>query len=182
MLRKLVLLVALLTIGCSPMVYSHGVPNLVEVGPGLWRSGQPTNDEVSWEYLRSFAGITDVVKLNFGSEGSDSSASFVGIEVHSIPIQPAGDKDVIVSFVGTFVHPDIATLDTIERLIEVLVSNGRIVLVHCTHGQDRTGLVVGRYRVLHDHWTKDVAYLEMRQNNFHASLHGLHDYWEDWRP
>jgi protein tyrosine/serine phosphatase len=50
--------------------------------------------------------------------------------------------------------------------------------VHCTHGQDRTGLIIGLYR-LNEGWTKDAAYKEMLVHHFHSSLHGLHEYWEN---
>ena len=51
--------------------------------------------------------------------------------------------------------------------------------VHCEHGQDRTGLTIGIYRVQHDGWTKEKAYNEMIAHGFHKSLHGLDDFWED---
>jgi protein tyrosine/serine phosphatase len=54
------------------------------------------------------------------------------------------------------------------------------VLVHCTHGQDRTGWVVGAYRVLYEGVSKSVAYDEMLKHNFHEVLHGLHEAWEDF--
>jgi tyrosine-protein phosphatase SIW14 len=52
--------------------------------------------------------------------------------------------------------------------------------VHCTHGQDRTGLVVGLYRTIHDGWTKTDAYREMLQLGFHPELRGLREFWEDF--
>jgi protein tyrosine/serine phosphatase len=37
------------------------------------------------------------------------------------------------------------------------------VFVHCAHGSDRTGCMVGIWRVVHDHWPYDQAYREMRR-------------------
>jgi protein tyrosine/serine phosphatase len=174
------LLFALLAVaalfGCSPAVYTHGIPNLVQVEPRIWRSGQPTTAE-QWQYLKSI-GITRVVKLNFQSEGSDYGATAAGMTVHILSIQPEGDKDIFDNILNTFVKPDPARLVEIETAIEL----GGGVLVHCTHGQDRTGLAIGRYRVLYDGWSKDAAYAEMLANNFHPSLHGLHESWEDFEP
>lgn len=160
--------------GCSPTTYNNGVPNLVKVDSGLWRSGQPTTAQ-QWQTLKSL-GITRVVKLNFESEGSDDGAIAVGMTVDVLSIQPEGDQDIFDNIANTFVQPDPARLVEIETAIEL----GGGVLVHCTHGQDRTGLVIGRYRVLHDGWSKDAAYTEMLANNFHSLLHGLHESWEQF--
>jgi protein-tyrosine phosphatase len=52
------------------------------------------------------------------------------------------------------------------------------VLVHCKNGWDRTGLVIGEYRVLYDNQKPDQAYAEMLRLGFHPLLHGLHEAWE----
>lgn len=161
---------------CTPTVYVHGIPNLTQVKPGLWRSGQPTTLE-QWRYIRSL-GITRVVKLNFPSEGSDDGAIAAGMVVHVRSIQPEGDRDLLDNIAGTFVQPATFMLVEIERAIEL----GGGVLVHCTWGRDRTGLVIGRHRMIIDKWSKADAYTEMLSHNFHPSLHGLHESWEQFAP
>lgn len=156
----------------SPMVYEHGVPNLAEVDPGVYRSGQPTTPE-AWSYLRSL-GIEKVVKLNFDTEGSDQGAIDVGMEVVNIPIPPRDDQVTSV-----FEPPETAkVLDAVRILGEG--KPGHAVLVHCSHGQDRTGIVVGAYRVLHDGWTKKRAYDEMIAHHFHWEIQGLARFWNDF--
>ena len=54
----------------------------------------------------------------------------------------------------------------------------RPVLIHCLHGEDRTGLIVGLYRVEHEGWTPAKAYQEMLANNFHQLLVFLNHYYE----
>lgn len=175
---------------CSPMVYVHGVPNLAQVSPEIYRSGQITSDE-GWAYIRtlSCAGATrsdgachpvHVIKLNFANEGSDLGAAALGFTVHELPIQPEGDQDLWDDVKSVYEGPDPGRLDEIERLLES-AQPGEVWLVHCTHGQDRTGYVIGRYRVLHDGWTKDAAYNEMRAHNFHYELHGIHEAWERFK-
>jgi hypothetical protein len=159
---------------CSPTTYVHDVPNLAIVRPGFWRSGQPTTTE-QWQYLYSL-GIREVVKLNFESEGSDLEAARVGMVVHYLGIQPSGDQDIWDNIAHTFVRPDSERL----RAAQEVLNTSRAVLVHCTHGQDRTGLVIGRYRVLSQGWTKEHAYHEMLDNHFHPLLHGLHEEWEEF--
>src|SRR5262249_21361082 len=85
-----------------------------------------------------------------------------------VSIQPEGDKDVFDNFTNTFVRPDMSKLIEAEQVI----AEGGGVLVHCTHGQDRTGLVIGIHRVMHDHIGKDEAYSEMLKNHFHPELQG----------
>ena len=35
------------------------------------------------------------------------------------------------------------------------------IFVHCQHGENRTGLIMGLYRVQYEHWTPEAAYQEM---------------------
>jgi len=171
------ILLSLFLSNCSPTTYTEGVPNLVKVNNEVWRSGQPTT-LAQWQFLHNDLGINYDIKLNFESEGSDKDAIAAGITVYTFSIQPEGDKDIWDNILNTFVEPDETTLNEIESAIEF----GSGVLVHCTHGQDRTGLVIGRYRVLHDNWSKNVAYSEMIANNFHPDLMGLMYYWLDFDP
>lgn len=170
----IVLLIASLLLSCSPTVYVHGVPNLVKVHEGLYRSGQITTLD-GWKYIASL-GITRVVKLNFDEEGSDDDAIKIGLIVYSLSIEPRGDEDLFDNIANTFIRPDTSNVERAEEMIEL----GDGVLVHCTHGQDRTGYIIGRHRVLFNKWSTDDAYAEMLRNNFHSSLHGLHEAWEDF--
>jgi protein tyrosine/serine phosphatase len=155
---------------------THNIPNLRQISPGLWRSGQPKTI-FDWEYLRKL-GITRSIKLNFEREYSDSFAHIAGVTSYIVSIQPEGDKNVIDSLRNTFVRPDEKTIEEAERLIDPSIGT----LVHCTHGQDRTGYLIGRYRVNTNGWSKDDAYLEMLKYGFHPELHGLREAWEGFTP
>jgi hypothetical protein len=54
--------------------------------------------------------------------------------------------------------------------------------IHCTHGQDRTGLIVGEYRIRSCGWTKELARKEMKEYGFHPELFGLELFWEESQP
>ena len=155
---------------------THNIPNLRQVRPGLWRSGQPKN-VFDWEYLRGI-GITRAIKLNFETEYSDSSARIAGVISYVMSVQPEGDKDLLNNITNTFVRPNPQVIEAAEELIDPSVGT----LVHCTHGQDRTGYLIGRYRVNSEGWSKDEAYLEMLKFGFHPELHGLHEAWEEFTP
>ena len=162
-------------LGLANNTSDHGVANLHLVRKGLWRSAQPQT-LADWQYLASL-GITKVVKLNFPSEGSDDTAAQAGIQVIVLSIQPEGDKNLIDNIKDTFVQPNQQAL--LAGLSIVRTGGG--VLVHCSHGHDRTGLFVGMVRVLLDGWSKDAAYEEMLEMGFHPELLGLQEFWENFR-
>lgn len=157
-------------LGCVTTRPTVGVPNLSMVHPGLWRSGQP-GTKVDWLTLQRL-GIETVVKLNFSKEGSDAAARILGMTLYELPIQPNSREPWRV-----LERPDRAA---IFQALGVMMGHQN-VLVHCTHGADRTGLVIGMYRVLHDGWSKQDAYAEMLEHGFHPELLGLQQFWEDFR-
>jgi len=163
---------------CSPMTYSHGVPNLAQVNASVWRSGQ-INSLEGWKYIQSVAGLKHVHVITVDGVDGDVIAEQLGIDVHRLPIQPRGDQDIFDDVESVFVQPAAGSITEAEKLLTSASPND-VWLVHCTHGQDRTGLVIGIYRVGHDGWTKDRAYVEMIAHNFHPELHGLHEFWDNF--
>lgn len=151
---------------CSPMVYTNGVPNLREVEPGLWRGGQPTDN--GWLYLHA-RGVKTVVKLNFDTEGSDDGATALGLSVRRVPFPPSDLGDMLKG-------PTVAQMQRVQALLAD--PSLRPLYIHCTHGQDRTGLAVGVYRVSQG-WPKSKAWREMQADDYHELLLGLTDFWHD---
>ena len=49
------------------------------------------------------------------------------------------------------------------------------VFVHCAHGSDRTGCLIGVWRVTHDGWNYTKAYEEMRKYYFTPKFTNLSD-------
>jgi tyrosine-protein phosphatase SIW14 len=157
------LLLAVLCWGCASTPNTgpvHGVPHFDQVERGIYRGGQPADD--GWDYLASI-GVSNVIKLNTTSEGSDDGATRRGMAVRYHPI---------TLWQQLLTGPDILSMN--EALAEI----GPGTFIHCTHGEDRTGLLVGLYR-LQEGWSKDKALLEMVQHGYHTALMGLTDYWTD---
>lgn len=145
---------------------AEGVPNFLEVAPGVYRGGHPTS--AGWAYLKA-KGVRTVVRLHLPSEGSDDEAEALGMTVIDASGPPATIKDV-------FGAPK---PERLKLAVESLNDESlRPVYVHCLHGEDRTGLIVGLYRVLHGGQTKVAAYREMRRHGFHRSLRGLRAVWK----
>lgn len=161
--NMLVLALTLLT-ACVSVPLQHGVPNLAQVEEGVWRGGQPTAE--GWAYLRSL-GVHTSIKLNPVSEGSDDLAISNNIAVLYFPIS---------TIQQTLDEPKEETVYGAA----LSITNG--TFVHCTKGEDRTGLVIGVYQVRVRHWTKEAAFKEMMAHGFHPMLRGLYSFWEDCVP
>ena len=94
-----------------------------EVLPGLWWSGLPDD----WEVLR---GQVDAV-IDLADPGPGPSAEDLG-EITYVKA-PLEDGETL---------PEPVLLDHLTGLVVDLVRQGRRVLVHCTFGKNRSGLVM----------------------------------------
>ena len=153
-------IVVLLTFGCqTPRPQTNDVPNLavVDAQLGIYRGGQP--NLAGWGILHSL-GITNVVKLNLNSEGIDYPEDGI---VNRYPINRTQQ------FVT---GPD---TKEVWAAVHAMVPH---TYVHCLHGQDRTGLVVGCYRLEHG-ISKTTAEQEMLTHGFHTELTGLWRWWNE---
>jgi len=171
---KTVLLSLLLLVGCHHAPVStapHPPPNFVQVRNGLYRGGHP--DGPALDYLRSL-NVRTIIDLEIADliEATDEQiqeeqrlASARGFRVVHVPISAF----------------ELALSDRFDALIDQALAtmadpNSAVIYVHCLHGQDRTGLVVGLERVLQEHWTPDRAYNEMLTLGFHPAFLGLELY------
>ncbi len=67
----------------------------------------------------------------------------------------------------------------VERILAELNNPANYPLfIHCQHGHDRTGLIMGLYRIQEQHWSAKEAYAEMLALGFHKQLVFLNHYFE----
>lgn len=149
-----------------PTVITHGIPNLSQVAPGIWRGGQFGDEGAAW--LKS-QGIVRRLKLNTEREGSDDSARKAGLIIRYAPISLAQQ-------IG------LAKIDPEQINADLAFMGMGSCFVGCEHGEDRTSLICAIYRGRVMGWTKEAAEREMIAMGFHESLHGLHEYWENFQP
>lgn len=128
-----------------PAVPLDGFPlrRFDRVDEGVYRSGQPSGEQLRELYERY--GIRAVLKLNGGADAVPP-----GVSVLHRPLSVMSE-------------PDPAAL---RSILDELEATPKPVLVHCTHGEDRTGLVVALYRMRRG-VPAEVAYADMVRHGFH---------------
>lgn len=127
------------------------LPNFHQVHPFLYRSGEPT--EAGLRKLKEM-GVKTVIDLRAPSE---------------FPIdEPKIAKELglkYVNLVMTSKAPTQKQIDTMMKEIKKAQDkpDDGSVLVHCAHGSDRTGCMIGIWRVTQEGWSYDDTYKEMRK-------------------
>jgi len=121
----------------------EGVPRFQKVAEGLYRGGQPTRE--GFEALRRM-GIKTIVNLR-AEHDEQALVKELGMNHVHIPLNSA----------------DRIPEEAIQTFLRVLADRGdQPVFVHCMRGADRTGVMVGLYRIAYEGWSADKAYEEAR--------------------
>lgn len=132
----------------------------------VYRGSQPYTSG-QWDFLRNL-GVRTVLKLNYDSEGLDVAP---GMALFKCAMPPRDWPDALG-------RPD--PVD-VGRAVDIL---GDLELyptyVHCLHGHDRTGLVIGEWRVKYCQWPPEQAYQEMKEYGFHWELPDLEWTWRQF--
>jgi len=133
-----------------PASAAPDLPNFHAVAPGIWRGAAPS--EAGLKHLKAMR-VKTVIDLRISPklvrrEGAEARA--LGFRWINLPMgaDPPTPKQV-----ATF-------LSALGR------APAEPVFVHCQHGADRTGCMVGIYRVSRQGWAFPRAYAEMRQDGF----------------
>jgi protein tyrosine/serine phosphatase len=151
----------LLVVGCAaympvppprPPLDGRKLARFDRVAEGVYRSSQPSGEELA--SLQHDYGLNSVLKLNLGVDRAPN-----GVTVYAHPLDP-------------LVPP---SAGEIERILEEIDAAAKPILIHCTHGEDHTGLVVALYKIRHGE-PIDNAYVDMVRHGFHP-YRGLWRYW-----
>jgi protein tyrosine/serine phosphatase len=141
------------------------LPNFREVNALILRSGRPT--EKGLTDLRNQRGLKTIINLEDSNSNVTKEAAWaqkLGIDYRSYPT-------------ASFSRPDDAK---VAEILDLLNDQTRYpILIHCKHGEDRTGLMIGLHRVFTDQWTPKAAYQEMLDLGFHTILVSLDRYYKD---
>jgi len=120
-----------------------------EVAPGIFRSAQPDPGGLRAVQER---GVRTVVVLRTAiPEEERSAAAQLGLELIHIPMD--GTK--------------LPSMEEVDRALAVILDpSKRPVLVHCAHGEERTGAVIAAYRVVAEGWDPAAAEAEAIELGF----------------
>jgi tyrosine-protein phosphatase SIW14 len=138
---------------------------MIKVNDKLWRGPRPQPGD--------FAGIKTrfktVISLEGEAEDLKEADELAPVCVISKPISFQE-----IYFTGI-------TQLYLSNILDAIQGDEPPVLVHCQHGEDRTGLVIAAYRVMVDHWTKDEAMREALKYGYRNWLNfGLNKTWKNF--
>lgn len=137
-----------------------------QVDAQLYRGAQP--GEEGFRRLRDL-GVRVVVNLreaaDAASTGEQRIVESLGMRYVNLPVQD-----------GNFFTRSRRVPETVvQSFLELMDAKEGPVFVHCRRGADRTGAVVGLYRIARHGWEAERAYLEARQIGMRSWYRGLRD-------
>jgi tyrosine-protein phosphatase SIW14 len=135
-----------------------GVPNFHRVGPGIYRGGAPTSEGLRALKAMHIRTIIDL-RVEKARETERQAAQSLGFKWISLPMWDEAPKP-----------QQVRTL-----LATLAVAPAQPVFVHCQHGCDRTGCMIGIYRVKVLGWPFSRAWAEMLQYGFDQRWTKLRD-------
>lgn len=149
------LLKSILVIQLFSIVAFAEIPKFMKVNDDLYRGGRPDQnglEMVSQLQIRTVISIDDEVP-NINWERNEVAK--LDMNFFSHPMNSA--------------YPQ--TDSKINAILAKLQdSKLQPIFIHCEHGRDRTGLIIGLYRVEVEGWTPKAAYKEMLANGFRREL------------
>lgn len=155
-------------------IESVPLPNFVKVRDGLYRGGHP--DAEGLDHLKEL-GVKTIIDLEIGDFIEARPAD---IDTELAQAQARGIRIVREPMAAYTPAISNAFDAKIEEALAILKDPAQgPVYVHCLHGQDRTGLVIGLERVFVEGWDPADAYAEMLARGFHTYYLGLNHYFEN---
>jgi protein tyrosine/serine phosphatase len=147
--------------------------NFVKVRDGIYRGGHP--DPGGIKYLKSI-GIKTVVDLEIDDLVEATPKDILQEEFDAVKAGLKMERYPTSAY-------SVAVSDEFDARIDKILATlkddtKKPIYVHCKHGQDRTGLVIGLERVLIEGWTPQTAHDEMVRIGFHTEFLGLEEYFE----
>lgn len=139
----------------DPVELCRDIPNFAVVNERLYRGGQPEPDDFA--RLKEL-GIHTVINLRE--------------DPHQHSQEEIAVKEAGLNYVGLHMNPFFKPkAEEIKQFLATVTNpQNQPVYLHCLHGQDRTGMCVGIYRMVVEGVDFKTAYEEMRALGFHQEF------------
>ena len=140
------------------------ISNFMPVTNNIYRGGRPQKRDLeNLKDQKNLSTIIDVENKPAVAQEKDA-ADRLGLKFISSPM----DTDIRPSD------------QQVDQILTVMSDPHNFpIFIHCFHGEDRTGLIVGLFRVEVQGWSAQSAYLEMLKNGFHPKYRALDKYFRD---
>jgi len=125
------------------------LPNFHKVTDYLYRGGEPS--PAGMHELQKM-GVKTLIDLRAKTEAAHNEEMLA--------------KQLGMKYINMTMTAEAPTKKQVETLLATIDSakeKNEPVLVHCAHGSDRTGCMIGIWRVARDGWAFDDTYKEMRK-------------------
>ena len=142
-------------------VYTDAIPEYHVVNDGLIRGGRPQKGDLAALKKQGVKTIINIDEVNSSAERAE--AIKLGL-------------NFIASPMSSFKSPKDSQVNKI--LAQLQDPALMPIFIHCKHGQDRTGMIMGLYRFHVNNWSSRKAYAEMNEYGFHPILKGLDSYFK----
>jgi protein-tyrosine phosphatase len=141
------------------------IERFAEVSPGIFRGSKPTT-QADFDFLKAHEVRTilslqtlpwDIITER--RHARENKIEYRNVYILAFPLAPSESrvKDALLTLADPSLHP---------------------IFIHCRLGRDRTGMIVGLYRIYYQNWTPKAAWDEMLRLGFKLSwtLRGLETY------
>jgi tyrosine-protein phosphatase SIW14 len=133
---------------------SSPIRNFEEVTPNLWRGALPDEEGLKWLADHDVKTVVDLRAICTKHE--QKLAKGLGLQYVRIPLGFGAPDD-----------------NSVESFLALAQSAKEPIFVHCRQGEDRTGTLVGVYRMVVQKWPFTRVYKEMRKFGFKPWFFGL---------
>jgi tyrosine-protein phosphatase SIW14 len=130
------------------------IRNFDEVTPKLWRGALPDEDGLKWLAEHDVKTVVDLRAVCTRRE--QNMVRGLGLRYIRIPLGFGAPDD-----------------NAVESFLALAHDAKEPMFIHCKQGEDRTGMLVGVYRMVVQSWNFNRVYAEMRTHGFKPWFWGL---------
>lgn len=161
---KLPIFSLILTYNQSAFSQKSFIPEFHKVTENIYRGGRPKEKELK---ILKEMGVKTIINLEDNEDALQTEKVIA--------------RDLKMRWISSPMSSEIYPTD--EQLNDILSAltdeDNFPIFIHCKHGEDRTGLIIGLYRVFKNGWNPRIAYEEMLEYDFHPEYRPLNQCFKD---